>query len=44
MGFYSDVTIMAQPKAYEMIMDSIETYRKTSDKIAEKLGFYKHGY
>lgn len=25
-------------------IDSIETYRKTSNEIAEKLGFYKHGY
>lgn len=31
MGFYSDVTILAQPKAYEMIMDSINEYNKTSD-------------
>lgn len=31
MGFYSDVTILAQPKAYEMIMDSINKYNKTSD-------------
>ena len=31
MGFCSDVTIMAQPKAYEMIMDSIKEYNKTSD-------------
>lgn len=31
MGFYSDVTILAQPKAYEMIMNSIKEYNKTSD-------------
>ena len=31
MGFYSDVTILAQPKAYEMIMASIFEYNKTSD-------------
>lgn len=30
MGFYSNVTIMAQPKAYEMIMDSIKEFNKTS--------------
>jgi hypothetical protein len=28
MGFYSDVTILAQPKAYKMIMDSIKEYNK----------------
>ena len=31
MGFYSDVTILAQPKAYKMIMDSIFEYNQTSD-------------
>lgn len=31
MGFYSDVTILAQPKAYETIMASINEYNKTSD-------------
>jgi hypothetical protein len=31
MGFYSDVTILVQPKAYKMIMDSIFEYNKTSD-------------
>lgn len=30
MGFYSDVTILAQPKAYKMIMDSIKEYNKAS--------------
>ena len=30
MGFYSKVTIMAQPKAYEIIMDSIKEFNKTS--------------
>ena len=28
MGYYSEVTIMAQPKAYKMIIESIRNYNK----------------